>query len=278
MILRGEGEKASRVLRAEGERMALILRALGEAQRLRILTAAPAAMTPRALSILAMETLQELGRCKATKIVVPYEVKRLLEALSSHLAEAAEKPQPGRTDVEVLQGALQRLEQLLGPLPRSEDLMSEVKRLQEAEQLRRQSPHARARFEVRHGGSYAALSSLMLRGMVAAIACGEGTGCSPVDLAVLRRKAEKRLALEGKEVIVVGETLVNVEEAVRGLREAIAFYHGVGFPDPRRSYTWRSWEVAVASATTTYYRSTPFTRRTAPRCWLTCSTSTPTPG
>ncbi|BES82186.1 SPFH domain-containing protein [Pyrodictium abyssi] len=141
MILRAEGERASRVLRAEGERMALILRALGEAQRLRVLTAASAAMTPQALSILAMETLQELGRGKATKIVVPYEVTRLLETLSSHIAGAAEKPQPGRTDVEALQEALQRLEQLLGPLPRSEELMSEVKRLQEeAEQLRRQSP------------------------------------------------------------------------------------------------------------------------------------------
>jgi len=54
-----------------------------------------------------------------------------------------------------------------------------------------------------------------------------------VDLVVLRRRAEKRLALEGKEVVVVSETLDGVGEAVKGLREAIAFYYGLGFPAPQ---------------------------------------------
>jgi len=141
MILRAEGERASKILTAEGERMATVLKALGEAQRLRVLAAASAALTPQALSLLAMETLQKLGEGQATKMLIPMEVTSLLKSLSENLRGAAEKPQPPRADLEALEEALKRLDELLGPLPRSEEAAKEVEELmKEAEELRRRGP------------------------------------------------------------------------------------------------------------------------------------------
>ena len=141
MILRAEGERASKILTAEGERMATVLRALGEAQRLRVLAASSAALTPQAISLLAMETLQRLGEGQATKILLPMEVTSLLHTLAQHLQGAAEKPQPPTASLEELEKALKKLDEMLGPLPRSEETSKEVEELiKQAEEMRKKGP------------------------------------------------------------------------------------------------------------------------------------------
>ncbi|ABM80593.1 hypothetical protein Hbut_0739 [Hyperthermus butylicus DSM 5456] len=87
-----ERERRAAILSAEGERMAMILRALGEAQRLRILAAGASALHPAAVTVLGLETLAKLADTPSTKLVLPYELTRLAEAVAAHLGAAAAQP------------------------------------------------------------------------------------------------------------------------------------------------------------------------------------------
>jgi len=130
MILKAEGERASKVLTAEGERMALILRALGEAQRLRIIAAGSSALHPAAVSVLGLETLAKLADTPSTKLVVPYELTRLAEAVSSHLGAAIAQP-PSVIEPEKLEEINKKLEELLGKLPSISEITREIQQLRE---------------------------------------------------------------------------------------------------------------------------------------------------
>ncbi len=76
-ILQAEGVRQSKILEAEGGRVATILEAQGEAQRLRILSLGAGVLDAKALTVLSLDTVTNLGNGQATKILFPFEFSRL---------------------------------------------------------------------------------------------------------------------------------------------------------------------------------------------------------
>ncbi|EQD54120.1 SPFH domain / Band 7 family protein, partial [mine drainage metagenome] len=71
-ILQAEGVRQSQILEAEGARVATILEAQGEAQRLRILSLGAGVLDAKALTVLSLDTVSNLGNGQATKILFPF--------------------------------------------------------------------------------------------------------------------------------------------------------------------------------------------------------------
>ncbi len=130
-ILKAEGEKMAKILRAEGERLATILKAQGEAQRLRILSLGAASLHSHALTAMSLDTLKAMADGKATKIIIPFEVSRLIEAISNYLGRGVTTPQVPEIDIEKLVKLIGKPEDVLGKIPSYEELTSEVKRVVE---------------------------------------------------------------------------------------------------------------------------------------------------
>jgi regulator of protease activity HflC (stomatin/prohibitin superfamily) len=139
-VLRAEGERMARILRAEGERLATILRAQGEAQRLRILSLGAASLHSHALTAMSLDTLRAMANGKATKIVIPYEISRLIEAISGYIGKGVREPQVPQVDIEKLIKLIGEPEKILGKIPSYEELSIEVKKAIEEAKKRKLSP------------------------------------------------------------------------------------------------------------------------------------------
>ncbi|OYT39277.1 MAG: membrane protease subunit, stomatin/prohibitin [Desulfurococcales archaeon ex4484_58] len=139
-ILRAEGERMANILRAEGERLATILKAQGEAQRLRILSLGAASLHSHALSAMSLETLRAMANGQATKIIVPYEISRLIEGIASYLTKGVREPQVPEVDVEKLVKLIGKPEEILGKIPSYEELSTEVRKAIEEAKKRKISP------------------------------------------------------------------------------------------------------------------------------------------
>ncbi len=139
-ILRAEGERMANILRAEGERLATILKAQGEAQRLRIISLGAASLHSHALTALSLETLQSLANGQATKIVIPYEVSRLIEGISAYLTKGVREPQVPEVDIEKLEKLIGKPEEILGKIPSYEELSTEVRKAIEEARKRKGIP------------------------------------------------------------------------------------------------------------------------------------------
>ena len=130
----------AKILKAEGERLATILKAQGEAQRLRILSLGAASLHSHALTAMSLETLKAMADGKATKIIVPFEVSRLVEALSTYIGKGVREPQVAETDIEKLIKLIGEPEKILGKIPSYEELSSEVRKAIEEAKKKKLSP------------------------------------------------------------------------------------------------------------------------------------------
>ncbi len=127
-ILRAEGERIAAILKAEGERLATILRSQGEAQRLRILALGAASLHSHALTAMSLNTLEKMADGKATKIIIPFEVSRLIESIAGYLGKGVKEPQVKEIDIERLFKLVGKPEEVLGSIPSYEKLSAEVKK------------------------------------------------------------------------------------------------------------------------------------------------------
>ncbi len=130
----------TKILRAEGERLATILRAQGEAQRLRILSLGATSLHSHALTAMSLETLKSMADGKATKIVIPFEVSRLIEAISAYLGKGVKEPQVPEIDIEKLVKLIGEPEKILGKIPSYEELSVEVRKAIEEAKKKKLSP------------------------------------------------------------------------------------------------------------------------------------------
>ena len=136
-ILRAEGERIAAILRAEGERLATILKSQGEAQRLRILALGAASLHSHALTAMSLNTLEKMADGKATKIIIPFEVSRLIEAIAAYLGRGVKEPQVKEIDIQRLFELVGKPEEVLGTIPSYEELSAEVKKaLEEVKKTR----------------------------------------------------------------------------------------------------------------------------------------------
>jgi regulator of protease activity HflC (stomatin/prohibitin superfamily) len=136
-ILEAEGVRQSQILEAEGKRTAQILESQGRAQGLRILAVGAAPLDSKALSVLSLDALGRLGDGPATKIVLPFEVTRALQGIAEHLGVAPTAPPARPVDVKAVEAIVGKSEDILGDIPRHQDLKRELDTLSrelEAEQ------------------------------------------------------------------------------------------------------------------------------------------------
>jgi len=139
-ILEAEGLRQSMILEAEGKRLATILEGQGEAQKLRIMAVGAAAMDSKAMSVLSMQTLQEVGKGESSKIFFPMEVTKLVEGVSEYIGSAKNVPDREVSDVESVKNAVGNPDDILGPIPTHEQIAKETESInkladQEIEQV-----------------------------------------------------------------------------------------------------------------------------------------------
>ncbi len=125
-ILEAEGLRQSMILEAEGKRLATILEGQGEAQKLRIMAVGAAAMDSKAMSVLSMQTLQEVGKGESSKIFFPMEVTKLVEGVSEYIGSAKHVPDREVSDVESVKNAVGNPDDVLGPIPTHEQIAKET--------------------------------------------------------------------------------------------------------------------------------------------------------
>ncbi|MCK4937881.1 MAG: hypothetical protein KAR85_04685 [Methanosarcinales archaeon] len=129
-ILNAEGVRQSQILEAEGERVSRILVAQGESQSLRILSVGAVPLDKKAISVLSMNMMAKMAEGQATKIIFPMEISKMLDQVGQYLGASSAVPEVGDTlDVETIVG---KAEEVLGSIPKPEELRREVEKIEEA--------------------------------------------------------------------------------------------------------------------------------------------------
>ncbi|MES2154832.1 MAG: SPFH domain-containing protein [bacterium] len=128
-ILQAEGVRQSQILEAEGNRTAQILNSQGRAQALRILALGAVALDSKALSVLSLDALGQLGEGAATKIVLPFEVTKALQGISNFLGVAPDAPAGKIGDATALEKMIGSADDVLGDIPRHSDIKKELDQL-----------------------------------------------------------------------------------------------------------------------------------------------------
>ena len=126
MILEAEGKRQSMILEAEGQRIATILQGQGEAQKLRIMSVGAASMDSKAMSVLSMQTLQEVGKGESSKFFFPMEFTKLVEGVSEYIGSANNVPDREVSDTESIRQAVGDPDDILGPIPSVEEIKKET--------------------------------------------------------------------------------------------------------------------------------------------------------
>ena len=129
MILEAEGKRQSMILEAEGQRLATILEGQGEAQKLRILSVGAATMDSKALSVLSMQTLQQVGKGESSKIFFPMELTRLVDGISDYMGTAARVPDRPVSDMSDIESAVGKADDILGPIPSLEEIKQDTEKV-----------------------------------------------------------------------------------------------------------------------------------------------------
>jgi len=130
-ILQAEGLRQAKILEAEGERLAIILQSQGESQKLRILSVGASTLDTKALTVLSLDTVNKLGEGQATKIVLPFEVTRLVEGISDYIGAGKQVPEREISRPEDIERVVGKADDILGPIPTMAELRADMKKLEE---------------------------------------------------------------------------------------------------------------------------------------------------
>jgi len=130
-ILQAEGVRQSKILEAEGSRMATILESQGEAQRLRILSLGAGTLDAKGLTVISLDTIGRLGDGQATKILFPFEFSRLMEGAAEYLGTSRTVPDRSLNTLPELEQQIGTINDVLGPIPKQEELLTEIKSIEE---------------------------------------------------------------------------------------------------------------------------------------------------
>ncbi len=126
MILRAEGSRQSKVLQAEGDRRARILKAQGEAQRLRIVSLGSATLDQKSLTFLSLDALKDIGDGKATKIIFPLEITRMLEGVAEYVGAGRKIAEHTTSNLEDLESKIGTSKDILGEIPKPSEIRDQL--------------------------------------------------------------------------------------------------------------------------------------------------------
>jgi len=121
-ILNAEGVRQSKILLAEGDRAARILEAQGEAQKLRVLSLGAATLDQKSLSVLSLNAIKSLGSGQATKIILPFEITKLVEGLAGYIGSGTKIPEHKLSDLDELEKRIGSADSVLGDVPTFDDV------------------------------------------------------------------------------------------------------------------------------------------------------------
>ncbi|MEC8878453.1 MAG: SPFH domain-containing protein [Candidatus Thermoplasmatota archaeon] len=130
-ILEAEGLRQAQILEAQGQRTARILEQQGEAQGLRIISMGAAAMDSKALTIMSLDTLKQLGAGASTKFVLPFELTKLMEGAAEYVGASRATPDKELSKVGDVEKALGKADDILGPIPTAEEMSKEMNAIKE---------------------------------------------------------------------------------------------------------------------------------------------------
>ncbi len=141
-VLQAEGLRQAKILEAEGERLAIILESQGEAQKLRILSVGASTLDTKALTVLSLDAVKSLGEGQATKIVLPFELTRLVEGISDYVGGIRAVPEREISKPEDIERMVGKADIILGPIPTQEELRRDMKEQEVAMALEKREAEA----------------------------------------------------------------------------------------------------------------------------------------
>ncbi len=130
-ILQAEGIKQSKILEAEGERLSQILNAQGEAQALRVLAVGAAPLDQKALTVKSLSTLAKMADGKATKIIFPFEITKLVEGAAEFVGSSRTIPDRAPTAPSDLDNLVGTPEDVIGDIPTADQIREQLKEIEE---------------------------------------------------------------------------------------------------------------------------------------------------
>jgi regulator of protease activity HflC (stomatin/prohibitin superfamily) len=130
-ILQAEGVRQSKVLEAQGQRSQTILEKQGEAQGLRITAMGASALDSKALTVLSLESLKEIGAGASTKFILPFELTKLFEGAADYVGYSRNVPDRQLSEVKDVEKALGKSEDVLGTIPTAKEMQAELDAIKE---------------------------------------------------------------------------------------------------------------------------------------------------
>jgi len=130
-ILAAEGVRQAKVLEAQGQRSQTILEKQGEAQGLRITAMGASALDSKALTVLSLESLKEIGAGASTKFVLPFELTKLFEGAADYVGYSRKAPDRQLSEVKDIENALGKSEDILGTIPTAAEMQAELDAIKE---------------------------------------------------------------------------------------------------------------------------------------------------
>ena len=130
-ILAAEGVRQAKVLEAQGQRSQTILEKQGEAQGLRITAMGASALDSKALTVLSLESLKEIGAGASTKFILPFELTKLFEGAADYVGYSRKAPDRQLSEVKDMENALGKSEDILGTIPTAAEMQAELDAIKE---------------------------------------------------------------------------------------------------------------------------------------------------
>ena len=130
-ILEAEGVRQSKVLEAQGQRSQTIIEKQGEAQGLKITAMGASTLDSKALTVLSLESLKDLGAGASTKFVLPFELTKLFEGAADYVGYSRKAPDRQLSDLKDIEKALGKSEDILGTIPTADEMQAELDAIKE---------------------------------------------------------------------------------------------------------------------------------------------------
>jgi len=130
-ILEAEGVRQSKVLEAQGQRSQTILEKQGEAQGLKITAMGASTLDSKALTVLSLDALKDIGEGASTKFVLPFELTKLFEGAADYVGYARKVPDRQLSEIKDVEKALGKSEDILGTIPTADEMQAELDAIKE---------------------------------------------------------------------------------------------------------------------------------------------------
>jgi len=89
------------------------------------------ALDSKALTVLSLDSLKELGAGASTKFVIPFEISKLLEGASEYIGYSKKAGDRELSGIKEMESALGKTEDILGPIPTAAEMEAEIEAIKD---------------------------------------------------------------------------------------------------------------------------------------------------